>query len=304
MNKTLTITEPTRQIKKVVLDTVDSPETKRAYDRALSDFMAWYESSGRGQLNKAAVQAYKTGLQNEGMSAASINQRLSAIRKLAIEAADNQALDPQIAAGIQRVNGIRKEGKKLGNWLNKRQAEQLINAPDINTIKGLRDRAILTILIGCGLRRDEASRLTIEQIQQREGRWVIVDLVGKRNKTRSVPMPSWAKASIDAWTQAAGITGGNIFRHVNKGDNLAGDSISDQAVFNIVKTYADPLGLDIAPHDLRRTYAKLAHKGGAALEQIQISLGHASIKTTEIYLGVQQSLTNAPCDHINLNIAM
>jgi integrase len=56
----------------------------------------------------------------------------------------------------------------------------------------------------------------------------------------------------------------------------------------------------LAPHDLRRTFAKLAHKGDAPLEQIQLSLGHASIQTTERYLGVKQSLSDAPCDHLGL----
>src|SRR5664279_1782046 len=127
-----------------------------------------------------------------------------------------------------RVKGVRKEGKRLGNWLSKAQAEQLINSPDVSTLKGLRDRAILAVLVGCWLRRNESvTSLAFEQIQQREGRWVIVDLVGKRNKTRSVPMPAWTKAAVDAWAVAAGnflgLTGllnnGPVFCRINKGDN-------------------------------------------------------------------------------------
>ncbi len=77
-----------------------------------------------------------------------------------------------------------------------------------------------------------------------------------------------------------------------------------QSVFETVKMYAERIGMkSIAPHDLRRTFAKLAHKGRAALEQIQLSLGHASIQTTERYLGVQQDLTDAPCDHLGLKLA-
>jgi site-specific recombinase XerD len=102
------------------------------------------------------------------LSPATINQRLCAIRKLAEEASDNGALDPHIANGIRAVKGIRQEGIRSGNWLIKQQAQQLLNAPDINTFKGLRDRAILALLLGCGLRRAEAANLTFDRIQQRD----------------------------------------------------------------------------------------------------------------------------------------
>jgi hypothetical protein len=116
-------------------------------------------------------------------------------------------------------------------------------------------------------------------------------------------MPSWAKAAIDVWTGSAGIASGHLFRPVNKGGRLAGERMTAQAVFNTVKLYAAAIGVEnFAPHDLRRSYAKLAHKGHAPLEQIQISLGHASIQTTERYLGVEQDFTDAPCDHLGLRI--
>jgi integrase len=117
-------------------------------------------------------------------------------------------------------------------------------------------------------------------------------------------MPSWAKAAVDVWVGAAAISVGHLFRPVNKGDRVAGESMTAQAVFNTVKSYAAAIGVDhFAPHDLRRSYAKLAHKGRAPLEQIQLSLGHASIQTTERYLGVEQDFTDAPCDHLGLRIS-
>lgn len=145
------------------------------------------------------------------MSPATVNQKLSAIRKLALEAADNGALDSQIANGIKAVRGVRQGGTRAGNWLTKQDAQKMLNAPDTDTLKGLRDRAILALLIGCGLRRAEAVNLTFDHIQQRDGRWVLVDLIGKRNKVRSVPMPSWAKAAIDAYANAAGLSKGKVF---------------------------------------------------------------------------------------------
>ena len=290
-------------IVQLVLDSMSSVHTRRAYERALHDFLGWYRDTHQAILNKATVQRYAAELQASGLSAANINQRLSAIRKLATEAADNEVIPEPLANGIKNVKGVRQEGHRTGNWLTKEQAQKLINLPDIETTKGLRDRAILAVLIGCGLRRTEAAQLTCEHIQQREGRWILVDLVGKRNKVRSVPMPSWTKAALDAWTAAAGIEQGRVFRRVNRGGALAGPRMSDQAIANLVRQYGDELGLEgLAAHDLRRTFAKLAHKGGAVLEQIQLSLGHANLKTTERYLGVEQDLTDAPCDHLGLRL--
>lgn len=235
--------------------------------------------------------------------AATINQRLCAIRKLAEEASDNGSLDGQIANGIRAVKGIRQDGIRSGNWLAKQQAQQLLNAPNIETLKGLRDRAILALLLGCGLRRAEAANLTFDHIQQRDGRWVLVDIVGKRNKVRSVPMPNWSKQSINQYAAEADLSDGIVFRAINKGGRICGDRMSEQAFYNLVVEHAEALGFtQLAPHDLRRTFAKLAHKGGSGLEQIQLSLGHGSIQTTERYLGVEQDLTDAPCDRLGLRL--
>jgi integrase len=249
------------------------------------------------------VQRYAAGLRKSGVSAATINQRLSAIRKLASEASDNGALDIQIANGIKSIKGVRQEGTRTGNWLQKQQAQQLLDAPDIDTMKGLRDRAILTLLLGCGLRRAEAATLTFAHIQQRDGRWVLVDLLGKRNKLRSVPMPTWTKVAIGEYAAYAGLTDGIVFRPINKGGRISGLQMTEQAMYNVVLYYADKVSVGkIAPHDLRRTFAKLAHKGGSGLDQIQLSLGHGSIQTTERYLGIEQDLTDAPCDHLGLRL--
>jgi len=127
--------------------------------------------------------------------------RITAVRKLAVEAADNGLLAPELAAGITRVKGARAKGVRIGNWLSLRQAQALLNAPDTTTKKGLRDRAMLAILIGCGLRRSEVAALTLGHIQQRDNRWCIIDMVGKHGRVRTVPMPTWTKNA--RWKQDA-----------------------------------------------------------------------------------------------------
>jgi site-specific recombinase XerD len=282
---------------RMVLDGLPSEHSRRAYERALSDFFMWHRGVGRPQFSKVLVQRYAAELR--GMAPSSVNQRLSAIRKLAAEASDNGALDPQVANGIRAVKGARREGRRTGNWLTREEAQTWLRAPDTKTVRGRRDRALLSALIGCGLRRAEAAGLTFDHVRQRDGRWVLVDLIGKRDKIRSVPMPNWAKAAIDEWSKASGVSEGLVFRAINKGDRVVGDGVTPQAIYNIIVGYACALEKKgVAPHDLRRTFAKLAHKGGAAIDQIQLSLGHESIQTTEEYLGVEQDLTDAPCDHL------
>lgn len=285
-------------------DSVDSPNSRRNYRVALTEFLDWHSERGQPALSKALVQEYKAHLLSRGLAPSTINVKLSAIRKLVQEAADNGLLDQVHANGISKVRGVKTEGQRAGNWLSREQAERLLNAPDPSTLKGLRDRAILAVMLLAGLRRHEVAKLTVEHFQQRDGRWAIVDLIGKRGKVRTVPIAAIVKALIDDWTEAAGISSGPLWRGFRKGDHmLPAPGISSQAVWRVVDDYAPrALGFKIAPHDLRRTYAKLAHKGGAAIEQISLNLGHGSIKVTEDYLGVDLDYQHAPSDYIDLRI--
>src|SRR5580704_1044834 len=191
------------RLKALVLDSISSPITRRVYNLGLDEFIAWYTEEPRPGFTKATVTAWRVALEARKLGPISINVRLTAVRKLAVEAADNGLLAPALASGIARVKGVASKGVRLGNWLTIRQAQMLLNTPDVATKKGLRDRAILAVLLGCGLRRSEAAALTVGHVQQRDGRWCIVDLRGKHGRVRTVPMPTWVKAAIDSWTSAA-----------------------------------------------------------------------------------------------------
>ena len=128
------------------------------------------------------------------LAASTINGRLAAVRRLAYEAADAGLLSPELAASIRRVKGPKKLGVRLGNWLTADEARRFWQSPDPDTLKGKRDRAILAVLLGCGLRRRELADLTFTHLQQREEHWAIVDLVGKGGHIRTVPVPEWVKA--------------------------------------------------------------------------------------------------------------
>jgi site-specific recombinase XerD len=294
-----------QKLKALVLDSVSSPITKRVYNLGLDEFFAWFAQEPRPGFTKATVSAWRVALEARGLGSVSINVRITAVRKLAAEAADNGLLAPELAAGIARVKSAKSMGVRTGNWLSLKQAQALLNAPDILTTKGLRDRAIIAVLLGCGLRRSEVAALTMGHIQQRDGRWCIIDLLGKHGRVRTVPMPVWVKVAFDAWTVRAGVVDGHVFRPVNRGDQVGGEVLSEKVVWQLLRPYAaakDVAGL--APHDLRRTAAKLCRAAGGELEQIQLLLGHASVQTTERYLGTKQDLVHAPNDGIKLRVAV
>jgi integrase len=197
-----------------------------------------------------------------------------------------------------------QKGTRLGNWLTREQAKELLAVPDRSTLKGKRDYVILALLVGCAaLRRNELAELDVETIQQREGRWVLADLEGKGRRIRTVAIPIWVKQGINAWMTAAGIEDGRLLRSVSKSGKVNRDTLSDWAVWSVVEQSSKQIGIEhFGAHDLRRTCAKLCRKAGGELEQIQLLLGHASIQTTERYLGTEQALAHAVNDAIGLEM--
>ena len=287
--------------KSAVLNSLRSPESKRGYRHAIDEFIQWYCSEPRLSFSKIVVTRYRIFLEDRQLAAGTINGRLAAVRRLAYEAADAGLLSPELAAGIRRVKGERKLGVRLGNWLTADEARRLWQAPTDDALKGKRDRAILAILLGCGLRRRELADLDFAHLQRREEHWAIVDLVGKGGHIRTVPVPDWVKTAIDLWTVSAGISAGKLFRCVCRAGKYWGDGVTERVVWHVVKDYAKRLGFaTLAPHDLRRSCAKLCHAGGGELEQIQFLLGHVSVQTTERYLGCKQRIRGAVNDHIGI----
>jgi site-specific recombinase XerC len=150
------------------------------------------------------------------------------VRRLAYEAADAGLLSPELAAGVRRVKGVKKLGVRLGNWLTAEEARRFLQSPPSGTLKGKRDRAILAVLLGCGLRRRELADLEFTHLQQREEHWAIVDLIGKGGHIRTVPVPEWVKATIDLWVSAAGVSTGRLFRCVCRAGKTCGNMVSER----------------------------------------------------------------------------
>src|SRR6266853_3922078 len=289
-----------------VLNSLGSPASRRVYEYAIDQVIAWYCSEPRLAFNRIVVVRYRMHLETRGLAANTINQQLAAVRRLAHEAADSGLLSPELAAGISRVKGVKQLGFRSGNWLSAEESSEVLKHACGDGMRAKRDYAMLAMLLGCGFRRSELVGLELDEIQMRQGHWAVVDPVGKGGHIRTVPIPNWVKSALDQWTVAAGVREGRIFRAVARAGKVWGKGISQNVVWYVVKTCCEKAGLEhIAPHDLRRTCAKLCHDRGGELEQIQFLLGHASVQTTERYLGCKQNLGHPVNDLFQLgNIAV
>jgi integrase len=282
---TLTLPE-LDQSKDAVLNSLGSLQSRRSYRHAMDEFIAWYCSEPRLALNRTVVLRYRQQLEGVHLAPATINVRLAAIRRLAYEASEAGLLSPELVAGIRRVKGVKELGlgHRAGNWLTAQQGRLLLNATDRGRLRGKRDAAMPARLLGCGLRRSELAALEITHFQQREDHWAIVDLIGKGGHVRTVPVPDWVKTAVDDWTCAAGVTEKRLFRPIRKNGTLWGNGLSQNVIWHVVRDVARRAGIDrLAPHDLRRSCARMCHLAGGELEQIQFLLGHASVQTTERY---------------------
>ena len=289
------------QAKSAVLNTLTSKNSQQTYDHAITEFVEWYCSEPRLAFNRTVVLRYRISLEQRQFAPSTINLRLAAVRRIAYEAADSGLLSPELAAGIRRVKGVRRLGVRVGNWLTAEQGKRLLEATSTDTLRTKRNQAMLSLLIGCGLRRAELLGLTMNSIQLREEHWVIANLVGKGGHIRTVPIPLWVKQAVDVWIESAQIASGRVFRSINKAGKIWGDGMTPKVLWEVVKDAATRLGIEkLAPHDLRRTCARLCHLAGGELDQIQFLLGHVSIQTTERYLGCKQKLRIAVNDNLGI----
>jgi site-specific recombinase XerD len=185
--------------KLAVLNSLSSHDAQRGCRHAIDEFIEWYCSEPRLSFSKTFVLRHRMHLEARKFAPGTVNLLLGAVRRLAYEASDCGILSPDLAAGIRRVKRVKKLGVRLGNWLTAEQGEKLWQFPDVDRLKARHDRAILAVLLACGLRRHEVVELNFSHLQQREQHWAIVVLVGKAGHTRTVLMPDWVKQVLDDW---------------------------------------------------------------------------------------------------------
>jgi site-specific recombinase XerD len=268
-----------------------APRTAHEYGKSLRVFLAWL---GGEPLTRMTVQQYCRAMEEAKLAPATVKARLSAVKALVREAIQQGDLDQYQGAAILSVRSTATGAARLGNWLTVEECQQYLSKPDASTLVGVRDRAILTVLLGCALRRAELASLEVEQFVQAGGRWVLKDVTRKRGRFQTIPVPEWAVEPVSEWLRQSGLTTGPLFRGVIRG-HVGKFGLTADRIYQIAKQYRVG-GVQIAPHDLRRTCAKMTLDQGADLRSIQTMLGHGSLTTTERYLKPMQDLENPACD--------
>lgn len=201
-------------------------------------------------------------------------------------------------AMTETIKVKKQEGTKNHTWLSREQVEQITSLPDRSTPKGMRDYIVLSILVATGLRREELSELTFDALSQtptKNGYRDVISVQGKGDKWRSIPISGKLAQALRSWRQIVG--DGYIARAVSKSGVING-SLSPVGIFQIVSHYGKLIGKELAPHDLRRSYAMLGLNAGAPITQISVLLGHASVATTQKYLNLELDMEHSVSDII------
>jgi integrase len=309
--RSITLTHDTEMLHQAMITYLAgmAPNTQRAYASRLSAFIEWRATQPAAPL-VAHLKQYVAYLQRErGMSPRSIQAHLNTIKGLLRTAA---ALEPALAPGLPQLDLVktpRVRGEIFGRRLTARQARHLLEAPGKTTLKGLRDTAILGLLLTLGLRRSEICNLTWGHLAELDGHQVIANLRGKHGRVRSLKLPMWLWQLLLAWGQAAGLDMAapdvRIFVPITKDGKVLAyrNGMTPHAIYKLVDYYTTQQGLPpVKPHDLRRTAALLSRRGGATIEQVQLMLGHASPQTTSNYIGETLDLDDNAVDYNPLRI--
>jgi len=276
----------------LVLASAASPNTYKSYAIGIEGLRAFADEE---PITRIKLLQWRAAMKANGNSASTVNLRLSAARALIRAAQRSGVIDAAQAFDLLQAQRLPTRGVRVGNWLSETQVRALLAVPDRKSLRGKRDYCVLAVLVGCALRVAELVALKARDIQRRADRWVILDLESKGGRVRTIGIPTWVKEAIDAWTAAAKICEGRLIRKTT----LAPEGVCPETIWHIVQEAGGKIGVSgFGPHDLRRTCAKQCHAKGANLQQIQFMLGHADIRTTAIYLGVEQDLSHTPNDSL------
>jgi integrase len=211
-----------------------------------------------------------------------------------------QATVYRLEALNQAIQVEATKGHKAHTWLTQTEVKQLLDSCNQGILQGKRDRLVLGLLVGAGLRREELAQLRFQDVvvQPVAGKSrTVLNIKGKGAKDRVVPISDRLAAGLADWSEICG-GAGYIARSINKGGAI-GKRLSTIGIFQIVSRAGAALDKpDLAPHDLRRTYAQLGYEAGISITQISRLLGHASVATTQRYLNLDLDLTTTVSDVI------
>lgn len=283
---------------------LDNPRTRRAYQNDLEDFCGFVGLASADEfriVTRSHVLAWRAQLEHRGLAGATIRRKLAALASLFDHLLENNAV-----AGGNPVHGVKRprietsEGKTPA--LGDHQAKQLLDAPDTETLKGLRDRAILAVLLYHGLRREEAAQLHTHDLQERRG-IKHLRVHGKGSKIRFLPLHPVAAERIYAYLEQDRERTAMpcpLFRSLR--GTTVGAGITANGIYTIVVDYAKKADIvveHLGVHGLRATAATNALEHDADIAKVQMWLGHANISTTRLYDRRSQRPEDSPTFKVN-----
>jgi site-specific recombinase XerD len=278
--------------------------SRRAYSSRLKAFIAWLNQQGDAEF-VTHLRRYVGYLRDEcQLSPRSVQAHINTIKGMLKTAA---ALEPSLTPMLSQLQLVKApvvRGQLHGLRLNSAQAQALLDAPGTDSVKGLRDSAILGLLLTLGMRRSEICNLTWGHITELDGHRVIANLKGKHGRVRTLKLPVWLWRMIMRWGEESRTDMSNperrVFVPITKDGHVlrVREGFTPHAIYKMLIHYTKQAGIPpVKPHDLRRTAALLARRGGASIEQVQIMLGHASPQTTSSYIGETLNLDDNAVDY-------
>jgi len=304
--------ENLRKLFKQAVDTYIAgmaPNSQRAYESRLRAFLDWQHRQEDAHLVTHLKQYVGHLRDDRELAPRSVQAHINTIKGMLKTAA---ALEPSLAAGIPQLQLVKApvvRGELQGKRLNQQQAKELLAAPGIDTLKGVRDSAILGLLLALGLRRSEVCNLTWGHLTEMEGHNVIANLKGKHGRIRTLKVPVWLWRAMMKWGRESGFDMTDpercIFVPITKDGYVlrTRKGVTPHAIYKMLNYYTKLAGLPaVKPHDLRRTAALLSRRGGATIEQVQLMLGHASPQTTSNYIGETLNLDDNAVDYNPLRL--
>jgi integrase/recombinase XerD len=273
-----------------------SPETVRSYHAHVGQFVAWCREQGvdPATATEGDIERYRAHLVAEGYGRGTIAVKLSVVRRL-YEAATWRGLRPDNPAAGLKAPKEKTDRAERVKFLPLSGFRQLLDAPDRETVKGKRDRAILALLGYHGLRVSEVANLEIDGLHLGEPAWVSV--VGKGSKRRQVYLTNRTRKALEDWLAVRPTGCGHHRVFVALDNRTRRGTLSARAIRYLVDTYLESLGLKeeaISCHSMRHSFATWSLAGGAKLESIQDALGHSSVETTQVYAKVVDRMRENP----------
>lgn len=253
------------------------------------------------RLSYDTVLAYRTRQVDRGLSAATVNMQISAIRMVAKQAWLKHMMPIEIYGAIKEVKAVRGTRLPHGRALSKHETRDLIKASESKrTVIGIRDAAIIALSVACGLRRSEIAGLKFSNIHAKNQ---TLTVIGKGNKERIVAPNTKAWEKLRAWISVRGTEGcTSLFVAVKKTNNIQVDwPLTAEAIYQILRIRARETGVEaFSPHDLRRTFATRLLERGTDINTVRQAMGHTSVLTTQKYDKRDQSVVNEAMRDVDL----